>query len=182
MRLRCIVAVLCCACVAQPAAQGRGNPTLTAVSGIKVGHYTYTERPTGCTVVLVRRRRDRRRLATRRRPWHPRNGPARSAEPGGQSQRGRPLGRQRVRARRRHRRGEVARGASHRLVCWNGQSARSSRPPSCSTSASAARCRVPTPTAAIGRREPPASRRPLKETSARERARRSANWAAPVDR
>jgi L-aminopeptidase/D-esterase-like protein len=29
------------------------NSTLTAVPGIKVGHYTLTERPTGCTVVLV---------------------------------------------------------------------------------------------------------------------------------
>jgi L-aminopeptidase/D-esterase-like protein len=29
------------------------NRTLTAVPGIKVGHFTLTERPTGCTVVLV---------------------------------------------------------------------------------------------------------------------------------
>src|SRR6266542_312541 len=29
------------------------NATLTAVSGIKVGHYTLTERPTGCTVILA---------------------------------------------------------------------------------------------------------------------------------
>ena len=29
------------------------NPTLTAVPGIKVGHHTLTERPTGCTVILV---------------------------------------------------------------------------------------------------------------------------------
>jgi L-aminopeptidase/D-esterase-like protein len=29
------------------------NATLTAVAGIKVGHHTLTERPTGCTVVLV---------------------------------------------------------------------------------------------------------------------------------
>lgn len=29
------------------------NATLTAVEGIKVGHYTLTERPTGCTVILV---------------------------------------------------------------------------------------------------------------------------------
>jgi L-aminopeptidase/D-esterase-like protein len=27
--------------------------SLTAVDGVKVGHYTLTERPTGCTVVLV---------------------------------------------------------------------------------------------------------------------------------
>ena len=29
------------------------NSTLTAVSGLKVGHVTLTERPTGCTVVLA---------------------------------------------------------------------------------------------------------------------------------
>jgi L-aminopeptidase/D-esterase-like protein len=29
------------------------NNTLTAVPGIKVGHHTLTERPTGCTVVLI---------------------------------------------------------------------------------------------------------------------------------
>ncbi len=35
-------------------AQSRtSNRTLTAVSGIKVGHFTLTERPTGCTVVVV---------------------------------------------------------------------------------------------------------------------------------
>src|SRR5215831_18877885 len=33
---------------------GAMNLTLTAVDGIKVGHYTLTERPTGCTVVLAR--------------------------------------------------------------------------------------------------------------------------------
>lgn len=31
-----------------------GNMTLTAVEGIKVGHFTLSERPTGCTVVLAR--------------------------------------------------------------------------------------------------------------------------------
>src|SRR5439155_6415336 len=29
------------------------NRTLTAIAGLKVGHHTLTERPTGCTVVLV---------------------------------------------------------------------------------------------------------------------------------
>src|SRR5690348_8955137 len=29
------------------------NRTLTAVEGIRVGHHTLTERPTGCTVILV---------------------------------------------------------------------------------------------------------------------------------
>jgi len=34
-------------------AQASTNQTLTAVDGIKVGHFTLTERPTGCTVVLA---------------------------------------------------------------------------------------------------------------------------------
>ena len=29
------------------------NDTLTAVTGLKVGHYTLAERPTGCTVILA---------------------------------------------------------------------------------------------------------------------------------
>jgi hypothetical protein len=29
------------------------NRTLTAVPGIRVGHHTLSERPTGCTVILV---------------------------------------------------------------------------------------------------------------------------------
>ena len=33
-------------------AQGR-SPGLTAIDGIRVGHHTLTERPTGCTVILV---------------------------------------------------------------------------------------------------------------------------------
>jgi L-aminopeptidase/D-esterase-like protein len=32
---------------------GPANRSITAVPGIKVGHFTLTERPTGCTVVLV---------------------------------------------------------------------------------------------------------------------------------
>src|SRR5262249_11630631 len=31
------------------------NNTLTAVPGIAVGHYTLTERPTGCTVIIIER-------------------------------------------------------------------------------------------------------------------------------
>jgi L-aminopeptidase/D-esterase-like protein len=40
---------------ARPGAQDGAsrNATLTAVPGIRVGHYTYAERPTGCTAVLV---------------------------------------------------------------------------------------------------------------------------------
>ncbi|HEY7056990.1 MAG TPA: P1 family peptidase, partial [Vicinamibacterales bacterium] len=36
---------------AKPAAD---NMTLTAVEGVKVGHFTLAERPTGCTVILVK--------------------------------------------------------------------------------------------------------------------------------
>jgi L-aminopeptidase/D-esterase-like protein len=44
--------------VAAPSAFGQSNSSaaakgLTAVAGIKVGHHTLTERPTGCTVVLT---------------------------------------------------------------------------------------------------------------------------------
>src|SRR5438309_3750721 len=35
------------------ATSSNGNATLTAVEGIKVGHHTLSERPTGCTVILV---------------------------------------------------------------------------------------------------------------------------------
>ncbi len=39
---------------AEPAAPlGPRNATLTAVEGLKVGHFTLAERPTGCTVVLI---------------------------------------------------------------------------------------------------------------------------------
>jgi len=37
----------------QASASSNGNATLTAVDGIKVGHHTLSERPTGCTVILV---------------------------------------------------------------------------------------------------------------------------------
>ena len=39
-----------------PAGRGgqRDNLTLTAVDGIRVGHFTLTDRPTGCTVVLAK--------------------------------------------------------------------------------------------------------------------------------
>jgi L-aminopeptidase/D-esterase-like protein len=50
------VAALLSATFAALAAQGNreaGNRTLTAVQGLKVGHHTLTERPTGCTVVVV---------------------------------------------------------------------------------------------------------------------------------
>ena len=39
------------AAFAKPAAD---NMTLTAVEGVKVGHYTLTERPTGCTAILFK--------------------------------------------------------------------------------------------------------------------------------
>src|SRR5437879_6826447 len=38
---------------ASPAAAADTNATLTAVPGVKVGHFTLKERPTGCTVVLT---------------------------------------------------------------------------------------------------------------------------------
>jgi L-aminopeptidase/D-esterase-like protein len=52
-------AILLCLCVlgvlgeAFVTAQAQPNATLTAVPGIKVGHFTLDERPTGCTVILA---------------------------------------------------------------------------------------------------------------------------------
>jgi L-aminopeptidase/D-esterase-like protein len=41
------------ATTARSSASGEANATITAVDGIKVGHHTLSERPTGCTVILV---------------------------------------------------------------------------------------------------------------------------------
>src|SRR5262245_4431357 len=38
----------------QTLGRSAGNTTLTAVDGVKVGHFTVAERPTGCTVVLAK--------------------------------------------------------------------------------------------------------------------------------
>lgn len=54
MRARVNAAALCAGTVAMltgSAAAPPANATLTAVPGIKVGHYTMTLRPTGCTEI-----------------------------------------------------------------------------------------------------------------------------------
>jgi L-aminopeptidase/D-esterase-like protein len=55
MRVRLIALVVATLPVVQAAAQPHvpANATITAVPGIKVGHHTLTERPTGCTVIIV---------------------------------------------------------------------------------------------------------------------------------
>jgi L-aminopeptidase/D-esterase-like protein len=55
MRRAVLMALTLAAIAASISAQTVRSPnlTLTAIRGIKVGHYTLTERPTGCTVVLV---------------------------------------------------------------------------------------------------------------------------------
>ena len=55
MRSPTICAAVLSAAVISFSAQtpSRVNRTITAVPGIKVGHYTLTERPTGCTVILT---------------------------------------------------------------------------------------------------------------------------------
>ena len=45
--------IVALAALIQAQAKTPVNTTLTAVAGIKVGHHTLTERPTGCTVILV---------------------------------------------------------------------------------------------------------------------------------
>lgn len=47
------VGIVSLGAVVVSAQSGTPNATLTAVAGIKVGHYTLSERPTGCTVVLI---------------------------------------------------------------------------------------------------------------------------------
>ena len=55
--MRLIVAIIA---LALPAAAGPGSAdqpvsmTLTAVDGVKVGHFTLSERPTGCTAIIVK--------------------------------------------------------------------------------------------------------------------------------
>src|SRR5215510_427497 len=51
MRTALALALLLAA--AQPFTAADTNATLTAVPGLKVGHFTLAERPTGCTVVLA---------------------------------------------------------------------------------------------------------------------------------
>ena len=53
-----LAAALAAACVVAAGAQSPApvpdNMTLTAVEGVEVGHFTLTERPTGCTVILFK--------------------------------------------------------------------------------------------------------------------------------
>jgi L-aminopeptidase/D-esterase-like protein len=55
--LACALAVIASVIIIHAAHDGAqtpaANPTLTAVEGIKVGHFTLAERPTGCTAILV---------------------------------------------------------------------------------------------------------------------------------
>lgn len=53
MRSTARIIIATCAVAAATVSGQTPNTTLTAVPGIKVGHYTLKERPTGCTVVLV---------------------------------------------------------------------------------------------------------------------------------
>jgi L-aminopeptidase/D-esterase-like protein len=54
MRVRVAALLVAVAATSDLRAQPHAtNPTLTAVSGIKVGHHTLAERPTGCTVILA---------------------------------------------------------------------------------------------------------------------------------
>ena len=55
LTLTSLAALVVCAIgsASQGPAPAADNRTLTAVAGIKVGHVTLTQRPTGCTVVLI---------------------------------------------------------------------------------------------------------------------------------
>src|SRR6266498_1830821 len=50
IRATVVLLLAAAAACAQPPG---GNSTLTAIEGIRVGHHTLAERPTGCTVILV---------------------------------------------------------------------------------------------------------------------------------
>ena len=138
------------------------------------GHFTLTERPTGCTVVLV----DGdgavgRRVAARRRAGHARDRPARSAEHGRPGQRDRARRRQRLRPRR----GAGRRALPRRAQASAGTSAppascRSCRRRSSSTSASAATRRSGRPPTAATRRRGRGDRRRGAGRQRRRRRRR----------
>jgi L-aminopeptidase/D-esterase-like protein len=55
MRVSLIATIVATVAVAHAASQPHApaNATITAVPGIKVGHHTIAERPTGCTVIIV---------------------------------------------------------------------------------------------------------------------------------
>lgn len=53
LRGAAVGAILTCMCIAGPLGSQPEPSGITAVPGIRVGHYTRTERPTGCTVVLT---------------------------------------------------------------------------------------------------------------------------------
>ena len=55
MRATLLFVVLAAACALAESRPAQVSPGLqiTAVDGIKVGHHTLKERPTGCTVVLA---------------------------------------------------------------------------------------------------------------------------------
>ena len=120
------------------------NDSLTAVPGIKVGHVTLPERPTGCTVMLAE-------------PGAVAGVDVRGAAPGtretdlldpintvDRGARDRARRRQRVRPRRRVWRRALARRARDRLRRRPSRACRSCRRRSCSTSASATRRIRPT--------------------------------------
>ena len=96
-------------------AAARSNTTLTAVPGIKVGHFTLTETAHRVHGRARRSRGDRRRRRARRRTSHARNRSARSGQPRPDCARHRALGRQRVRARQPQRRHALPRGKEDRL-------------------------------------------------------------------
>jgi L-aminopeptidase/D-esterase-like protein len=58
MRMRIVLGAMMCLVVASGGTIGAGpaaadNNTLTAVDGVRVGHFTLSERPTGCTAIVL---------------------------------------------------------------------------------------------------------------------------------
>ena len=151
-----------------------------AVAGIKVGHFTLSERPTGCTVVVVEAKAPSAASRSAVAHRHARDRSARSAQHGGPGQRHCPVGRQRLRARRGAGRHALSRGEEGRLESRAAPWCRSCRRRSSSTSGSAATRRSARQLIAAKGRRRATNGRSLKATSVRAPVRRSASrWPRP---
>ncbi len=97
-----------------PRCQDGADAVVSAIEGVRVGHWTDAEAGTGCTVILPAARQRRRRGGARGRPGHPRDRAARPALGRLGGHRAAVHGRERLRARRRLGGGALVRGAGPR--------------------------------------------------------------------
>ena len=109
------IAVAAMAAVPQWAAAQARNMTLTAVPGIKVGHHTIAERPTGCTVILLEAGATAGVDVRGAAPATAETDLLKPGESRAADLRHQPFRRQRIRPRRADRRHAVSRRKEHRL-------------------------------------------------------------------